>query len=218
GGGGGGGGGGGRKRGKGGCGGGRGARWTSPPSPPMPMTWCQPCSPPARKNPSRRTTRCRRIAYAGNTSSASTRCATATSPRPRGGSTCIAAPCSGFLPSARRARPDNPRRLPICNSPAPNGGLFGGDQRPYTLETVMKPVAIASLALLAGLAIGPAANAATYTAHYDYVGKPALPDSQIDPQLQADTVTCDGIAGVQRMAPSAAYRSCMRQHGWKYRY
>ena len=82
----------------------------------------------------------------------------------------------------------------------------------------MKSLAIASFALLAGLAASPAANAATYTAHYDYVGKPALPDSQIDPQIQADTVICDSIAGVQRMAPSAAYRSCMRQHGWKYRY
>jgi len=37
------------------------------------------------------------------TSSASTRCAIATSRRRRGASTCIAAHCSGFWPSARRA-------------------------------------------------------------------------------------------------------------------
>ncbi len=41
-----------------------------------------------------RTTRCRRTGCAGNTSSATTRCATAMSRKPRGGSTCIAAPCS----------------------------------------------------------------------------------------------------------------------------
>src|SRR5215471_20006492 len=82
----------------------------------------------------------------------------------------------------------------------------------------MQKFAITAFALLAGLVTGTVAHAATYTAHYDYVGKPALPDSQIDPQLQADTVTCDSIAGVQRMAPSASYRSCMRQRGWQYRY
>jgi hypothetical protein len=82
----------------------------------------------------------------------------------------------------------------------------------------MKPVAITAFALLAGLVTGPFARAATYTAHYDYVGKPALPDSQIDSQIQADTVTCDSIAGVQRMTPSASYRSCMRQRGWQYRF
>jgi hypothetical protein len=102
--------------------------------------------------------------------------------------------------------------------PGPNGGLGDGDQRLSTLETVMKNLAITAFALLAGLVTGPAANAATYTAHYDYVGKPALPDSQIDPQLQADTVTCDSIAGVQRTAPSTRYRNCMRQHGWQYRF
>src|ERR1700759_4892790 len=78
----------------------------------------------------------------------------------------------------------------------------------------MKSLAIAAFALLAGLAIGPAANAATYTSHYDHVGR----GSQSDAQLQADTVTGDGIAGFQRLKPSAAYRSCMRQRGWQYRY
>ncbi len=82
----------------------------------------------------------------------------------------------------------------------------------------MKPLAITAFALLAAVVAGPLAHAATYTAHYDYVGKPALPDSQIDSQIQADTVTCDSIAGVQRMTPSASYRSCMRQRGWQYRY
>jgi hypothetical protein len=82
----------------------------------------------------------------------------------------------------------------------------------------MKYVAIGPIAVLAALMLGSAANAATYdtTAHYNYVRKPALPDAQIDSQLQADTVTCDSAVGVQRAAPSAGYRSCMLQHGWKY--
>jgi hypothetical protein len=104
--------------------------------------------------------------------------------------------------------------LPICNSPDTNGGLRDGDQRLTTLEIAMKTLAITAFALLTGLAAGPLAHAATYTSHYDHVGK----GSQSDAQLQADTVTCDGMAGVQRLAPSAAYRSCMQQHGWKYRY
>ena len=68
-----------------------GARRTS-------RTW-----PAAARSPNYRTTQCRRIGCAGNTSSASTRCATATSRKPRAGSTCTAAHCSASWPSARRA-------------------------------------------------------------------------------------------------------------------
>ncbi len=59
----------------------------------------------------RRTSRCRPIAYAGNTSSASTNSATATSRRPRAGSTCTGARCSGSSPSGRRAEPAPRRRM-----------------------------------------------------------------------------------------------------------
>ena len=82
----------------------------------------------------------------------------------------------------------------------------------------MKTVAIKHIAVFAALVLSSAANAATYdyTAHYDYVRKPELPDAQIDAQLQADTVTCDSAVGEQRATPSASYRGCMLQHGWKY--
>src|SRR5262249_7618979 len=36
--------------------------------------------------------------------------------------------------------------------------------------------------------------------------------------LQVDTATCDAAVGVQRTAPTPAYRACMRQHGWAYRF
>jgi hypothetical protein len=82
----------------------------------------------------------------------------------------------------------------------------------------MKHIAIKSLAVFAALAVSSAANAATYdyTEHYNYVGKPPLADYLIDSQMQADTVTCDNAVGVQRGMPSASYRSCMLQHGWKF--
>jgi hypothetical protein len=82
----------------------------------------------------------------------------------------------------------------------------------------MKYVAIRNIAVFAALVLSSAASAATYdyTSHYDYVRKPSLPDAEIDAQLQADTVTCDNAVGVQRATPSAGYRRCMLQHGWKY--
>jgi hypothetical protein len=82
----------------------------------------------------------------------------------------------------------------------------------------MKHVAIKHLAVFAALVVSSAANAATYdyTSHYDYILRPPLPNAQIDAQIQADTVTCDTAVGVQRAMPSARYRSCMLQHGWKY--
>ena len=84
----------------------------------------------------------------------------------------------------------------------------------------MKHLAIRHAALFAALVVSTAANAATYdyTEHYVYVRKPQLSDAQIDPQMQADTVACDDIVGVQQGKPSASYRSCMLQHGWKYTY
>jgi hypothetical protein len=82
----------------------------------------------------------------------------------------------------------------------------------------MKHIAIKHIAVFAALVVSSAANAATYdyTSHYDYILKPPLPDAQIDAQIQADTVTCDNAVGVQHAMPSARYRSCMLQHGWKY--
>jgi len=82
----------------------------------------------------------------------------------------------------------------------------------------MKSAAIKTIAVFAALVLSSAASAATYnfTAHFDYVSRRALPDTAIDSQLQADTVTCDSAVGAQRGAPSASYRSCMLQHGWKY--
>ena len=64
--------------------------------------WSRRCSRSTAARPSRRRTRCRRIACAGSTSSASTSCATATSRRPRAASTCTGARCSASSPSARR--------------------------------------------------------------------------------------------------------------------
>lgn len=84
----------------------------------------------------------------------------------------------------------------------------------------MTSVAVARIALFAALLTSSAASAATYdyTAHYDYVGKPALADAAIDNQLQVDTANCDSAIGVQRAAPTQAYRACMRQRGWAYRF
>jgi hypothetical protein len=85
-------------------------------------------------------------------------------------------------------------------------------------EVAMKHSAIRHVALLAALVVSTAANAATYdyTEHYVYIRKPQLSDAQIDPQMQADTVACDNIVGVQQGKPSVSYRICMLQHGWKY--
>jgi len=82
----------------------------------------------------------------------------------------------------------------------------------------MKYVAIRHIVVLAALVLSPAADAATYnyTAHFIDVHKPRLSDAQSDSQLQADAVVCDDLIGEQHAASSAAYRSCMLQHGWKY--
>ena len=82
----------------------------------------------------------------------------------------------------------------------------------------MKPVVLESIILCTALVIGASANAATYTAHYDFVAKPSLSNDQIDAQLQVDTAACDSVIGVQQAMPSASYRSCMARRGWKYRF
>jgi hypothetical protein len=78
----------------------------------------------------------------------------------------------------------------------------------------MKPFAIAALVLLAG----GAAHAATYhyTDHWDYIGRPRLAAAEFDARLQADAASCDAMVGAQQGSPTASYRGCMRQHGWKF--
>ncbi len=82
------------------------------------------------------------------------------------------------------------------------------------------PIAMKHLAVLAALVVSTAAHAASYdyTEHYTYVRKPALANVQIDPQLQADTDTCNNTIGTHLGAPPSSYCSCMLQHGWKYNY
>jgi hypothetical protein len=82
----------------------------------------------------------------------------------------------------------------------------------------MKLTVITSLALLAAVFAGGAAQAATYhyTDHWDYIRRPALGAAEFDARLQSDAATCDAEAGSQHGAPTPAYRGCMRQHGWKF--
>jgi hypothetical protein len=82
----------------------------------------------------------------------------------------------------------------------------------------MRQIAVRHIAVAAALVVGSAANAATYdyTEHYTDIRKPPLASAQRDAQLQEDTVTCDNTVGVQQAMPSASYRSCMLQHGWKF--
>jgi hypothetical protein len=85
-------------------------------------------------------------------------------------------------------------------------------------EVAMKYLAIKPIAVLAALVVSSAANAANYdyTENYSYVGKPMIPSAQRDAQLQQDTATCDDAIGAHTGMPSASYRSCMLQHGWKF--
>jgi hypothetical protein len=86
------------------------------------------------------------------------------------------------------------------------------------VERAMKLFSLASLALLAGLSAGGAAHAASYhyTDHWDYVRKPALSAAEFDGRLQADAASCDAVVGPAHGTPTAGYRSCMLQHGWKF--
>jgi hypothetical protein len=85
-------------------------------------------------------------------------------------------------------------------------------------EVAMKDVAIKRIAVFAALVVSSAANAATYdyTENYAYIRKPLITSAQRAAQLQEDTVTCNNAVGVQYAMPSASYRSCMLQHGWKF--
>jgi hypothetical protein len=82
----------------------------------------------------------------------------------------------------------------------------------------MEYSAIKTVALFAALAVSTAANAANYdyTERYDYIRKPQLSNAQIDPQLHEDTVACDNAVGIQQGKPSASYRICMLQRGWRF--
>ena len=82
----------------------------------------------------------------------------------------------------------------------------------------MKLFAIAPLALLAAALAGGSVHAATYhyTDHWDYIAKPALGAAEFDDHLHADAATCDSMVGAAHGAPTAGYRSCMRQRGWKF--
>ena len=82
----------------------------------------------------------------------------------------------------------------------------------------MKHVVIKRIAVVAALVVSSAANAANYdyTENYVYIRKPMLASAQRATQLQEDTVTCNNAFGMQYGMPSASYRSCMLQHGWKF--
>jgi hypothetical protein len=82
----------------------------------------------------------------------------------------------------------------------------------------MKRVVIKRIAVVAALVVSSAANAATYnyTENYVYVRKPMIASAQRDAQLQEDAVTCNNAVGPHHGMPSASYRSCMLQHGWKF--
>jgi hypothetical protein len=77
-----------------------------------------------------------------------------------------------------------------------------------------KQAALKCAAVLALLIAGSAAQATDYNYSETYapVGKAARTDAQ----LQSDTAACDGMIGVQSGGPSASYRACMLQHGWRF--
>ena len=78
--------------------------------------------------------------------------------------------------------------------------------------------ALKSAALCAALVVGSMAHAASYSyvENYAYVGKPRPSAAERSSLLPSDMASCDSMIGVQQAAPSAAYRSCMIQRGWKY--
>jgi hypothetical protein len=82
-------------------------------------------------------------------------------------------------------------------------------KHPATKYTALKCAAV-----LAALMAGTAAQAADYNYSETYapVGKAARTDAQ----LQSDTAACDGVIGPQVGGPSASYRACMLQHGWRF--
>jgi hypothetical protein len=82
----------------------------------------------------------------------------------------------------------------------------------------MKHDALTRIAVFAALVVSSAANAVTYnyTENYVYVRRPMPTSAQRDAQLQEDTTTCNNAVGEHSGMPSAGYRSCMLQHGWKF--
>ena len=82
-------------------------------------------------------------------------------------------------------------------------------KHPVTKFTVLRCAAV-----LAVLIAGTAARATdyTYTEDYSPVGKGAHGDAQ----LQSDLGACDSMIGAQVAAPSASYRACMLQRGWRF--
>jgi hypothetical protein len=85
-------------------------------------------------------------------------------------------------------------------------------------EIAMKHVVIKRIAVVAALVVTSAANAANYdyTENYVYIRKPMIASAQRAAQLQEDTVTCNNAVGMHYGMPSASYRSCVLQHGWKF--
>jgi hypothetical protein len=85
-------------------------------------------------------------------------------------------------------------------------------------EVAMKHVVIKRIAVVAALVVSSAANAANYdyTENYVYIRKPMIASAQRAAQLQEHTVTCNNAFGMHYGMPSASYRSCMLQHGWKF--
>jgi hypothetical protein len=102
--------------------------------------------------------------------------------------------------------------------PFRTAGLAAATNLHRKKEVAVKYVAIKHIAVLAALVVSSAAQAASYdyTENYSYIRKPLIASAQRAAQLQEDTVACDNAAGVQNAAPSASYRSCMLQHGWKF--
>jgi hypothetical protein len=82
----------------------------------------------------------------------------------------------------------------------------------------IKSISLKSIGVFAALIVSTAANAANYnyTENYSYTGRPPIPSAQRDAQLQTDTDTCNNTVGVHNGIPSARYRACMLQHGWRF--
>jgi hypothetical protein len=79
---------------------------------------------------------------------------------------------------------------------------------------VIKQVTVKCALVLAALLVGNAAQATdyTYSETYSAVGKTARSNAE----LQSDTAICDSMIGAQVAGPSASYRACMLQRGWRF--
>lgn len=72
------------------------------------------------------------------------------------------------------------------------------------------------LLIISALLISTSAQA-QYRLLWDDVQKPWRHNSEIDAAVQADTATCDRVAGDQYGYPTAKYRNCMARHHWRLR-